>query len=141
MGTDRVISWNELLRGPAPVRQREPQPRALVLVEDPLWLHEGLTYRLTVRGKPNDFFPVGRLAEAMNRAVGTVRRLEQLGVLPVTKFRTPSRTAVGQRRLYRREELLAVRESMQRLNLLEHRPERLAGHELREELARIFATA
>lgn len=91
-----------------PVRHK--RERAHVLPGDPIYLHQGYTVRLMVRDAPTDFFGIGAAAAALRRSPNTVRRLEEAGVLPSPRYRSPGRGNSGQKRLYTREQVLDLRE-------------------------------
>ncbi len=105
---ERILSLNEARVGYRPRDRHPPNERAHVLPGDPDFLHWGPTRRLKHHGESVDFFTIGAVALALNRTVGTVRRLETEGILPETPFRAPGRTRAGQKRLYTRDQVLAV---------------------------------
>lgn len=49
-----------------------------------------------------DFYTVGTLAEMLGRKAQTIRKWENLGYIPESRFRTPGRTKHGQKRIYTR---------------------------------------
>lgn len=63
-----------------------------------------------VAGERREFFMVGDLARALGRQAVTIRKWERDGILPRSKFRTPSRTDDdrGRRRLYTRTQIEGV---------------------------------
>ncbi len=105
---ERILSLNEARVSYRPRESHPPLERAEVLPGDPGWLHVGLTMRLKDKGALVDFFTIGAVATALGRSVCTVRRLEVEGHLPKASFRAPGRSPTGQKRLYTREQVLAV---------------------------------
>jgi hypothetical protein len=102
---------------PAAVRREPPHARAKLLATDPEWLHRGLTMRLRHRGGMVDLFALSIMANALDRSPGTVRRLIALGVLPEARFWAPGRPPYGRKRLWTREEVLAVADLVDELGL------------------------
>lgn len=129
----RVYSLQEAAVGWQAPSRRPPRDRAQVLQSDPPWLHAGPTMRLKVKGVWTDFFPVGALARGLGRSVGTVRRLEEAGVIPATPYRSHGRNAQGQNRLYTRGALLAIVHAAEVANLVGRRPRRWNGARLQPE--------
>lgn len=138
MKRDRVYTLAEAQADFQPPLRRPPRERAHVLPDDPAWLHEGITMRLTVNGQPTDLFCIGAVARALGRSVGTVLRLEAAGVLPQTRYRCPGRAPQGQKRLYTRAFVLALRRAALETGVADgRRPATWAGHPLRE----VFVTS
>lgn len=123
MTSYRVRSLAEARSGAVPRVRQKPNERAHVLPGDPPYLHAGKTFRLLVHGESTDLFPIGALARGLGRSVGTVRRLEEIGVLKTTPLRYPGRVPAGQPRLYTRQQVLAVVEHFRELSLLGKHPQ------------------
>jgi hypothetical protein len=68
-----------------------------------------------------EFYPIGRLADALNRQQVTIRKWEADGVIPKATFIMPGQNQDkrGQRRLYTREQILGLREVAKEEGLLE----------------------
>lgn len=60
---------------------------------------------LVLRGESVRFYPVGVLADKLERKPPAIRKWERAGYLPDSGFRTPGRTVHGQRRLYTRAQI------------------------------------
>lgn len=75
---------------------------------DPEYLHHGRPVRLLLNGTMTDFFTIASVAAAVGRSTGTVRRWLREGRLAETPYRTPGRGPRGQKRLWRREDVLAL---------------------------------
>lgn len=112
-----------------------------MLVGDPPWLHEGTTLQLTLRGEAVDFFAISVLARGVGRSPGTVRRWITQGLLPETPYRTPSRYACAQNRLWTRQAALETAAAVRELGLTGRRPQRWEGSALPELLRATTATA
>ena len=54
----------------------------------------------SVRGKEVEFFTIGQLAAALNRTPSAIRKWEELGIIPVAQYYTPSADFRGKRRLW-----------------------------------------
>lgn len=67
---DRIHSFADARTGRPAGHRLTPsaQQRALVLPDDPPWLHEGLTYRLLLRGELVDLFTIGSMARGVGRS-------------------------------------------------------------------------
>lgn len=104
-----------------------PARRAAVLSTDPPWLHKAPTYRLLIAGAYKDFFGVGAVANALQRSPGSVRRLIAAGVLADTPYRSPGRAPYGQRRLWRRADVLALAARAEQLGVRGRRPQQWRG--------------
>lgn len=142
MRKERVYSLDEARVGYLPpARRAKPLPRASVRPGDPAWLHDGRTLQLPLRGREIDFFTVSIMCHALGRSSESVRRLIRRGVLPETRYRSPGRTQAGQRRLWTREQVLAVATTAEELQLRGRRPRRWADAELTARLAATAATA
>jgi hypothetical protein len=133
--SDRARSLDEARSDrPPPSRRRARRDRARVLPSDPVWLHEGTTLQLTLRGQAVDFFGISVVAAGVGKSTGTIRRWIEQGLLPEPPYRTPGRLRCAQHRLWRREEVLAMAATVQELGLRGRRPRRWAGSPLPERL-------
>lgn len=61
-----------------------------------------------IGGVDREFFPIGKLAEALGRKPVTIRKWERDGIIPKATFRMPSDHAQGVRRLYSREQIEGI---------------------------------
>ena len=64
--------------------------------------------RFTVGGTEREFFSIGALAQALARKPATLRKWEQLGILPRARFHSPGVNAHGQFRLYTRKDVETI---------------------------------
>lgn len=136
MRRDRVVPLHEARSDYVkPVRRATPLPRALEVSGDPDWLHAGRTLRVPLRGDLIDVFPISAMARALGRSSESVRRLIREGVLPEARYRSPARTEAGRKRLWTREELLAVAVVAEELGVRGRRPRRWSDSELAARLA------
>jgi hypothetical protein len=71
-----------------------------------------------VNGQPQELYPLGAVARALNRQPVTVRKWESEGVIPRSPFILPSRDPRGQRRLYSKEHIMALRRAADEEGLL-----------------------
>lgn len=62
-----------------------------------------------VNGKPTELFTLGVVARALNRQPVTMRKWESEGIIPRSPFVLPSHDPRGQRRLYTRSQIEALR--------------------------------
>jgi hypothetical protein len=62
-----------------------------------------------VNGQPTELFTLGAVARALNRQPVTVRKWESEGIIPRSPFVLPSHDPRGQRRLYTRAQIEALR--------------------------------
>jgi len=69
--------------------------------EAPSWERRGRVY--SIKSRDVELFPVGALAEALNRKPTTIRSWESRGWYPKTPIRGPVQGHTGKRRLYTRE--------------------------------------
>lgn len=60
---------------------------------------------LTIKGVLTRLYPVGVLADALERKPPAMRKWERLGYLPKARWSTPGRNQHGQKRLYTREQI------------------------------------
>lgn len=72
-----------------------------------------------VDGQPQELFPLGAVAKALNRQSVTIRKWETEGIIPRSPFIMPSHDPRGQRRLYTRSQIEALRTVAQEEGLLE----------------------
>lgn len=72
-----------------------------------------------VDGQPQELFPLGAVARALNRRSVTIRKWETEGIIPRSPFIMPSHDPRGQRRLYTRAQIEALRTVAQEEGLLE----------------------
>jgi hypothetical protein len=79
----------------------EPQEEEDVILSNPR------TY--LVGGKSAELYPLGAVAQALNRKPVTVRKLEQEGILPRAPLILPSHDQRGQRRLYTKAHIDGLR--------------------------------
>ena len=70
--------------------KRTPVNRHLtqVSIEDSAWDAKPAIY--VYKGVSREFFKIGHLANALNRAPVTIRSWEKKGVLPISPYRTPA---------------------------------------------------
>lgn len=86
---------------------RRPKPEPEEITEDS-WQLRLVQYK-TVRGRRMALYPIGALAEALNRTPFTIRRWTRLGFIPHAPYRLPGTTRpsdgvhIAGRRLYTRE--------------------------------------
>lgn len=120
---------------PAPPRRRKPHTRATVRPDDPSWLHEGQSLVLTIKGEPHDFFSVGVMAKAIGRSTESTRRLIRTGVLPEARYRTPGRPPFGAKRLWTRDQVMAVASAAQTFGVTTRRRDSWTDGELLAALA------
>jgi hypothetical protein len=111
------------------------------LPNDPSFLHSGYTVRLDVRGQATDLFGIGAVAGALGKSTGTVRRLITDGVLAEPPFRSPGRTWRGQKRLWTREQVLAIAIAALDAEVFSRQPRRWSDVNLSELVAAQLATA
>lgn len=83
--------------GPEPVAETEEE------------LDLGRSKNYLVGNKVVELFPIGAVARALNRKPVTVRKWESEGVIPNSPFMMRSHDTRGQRRLYSREQIEALR--------------------------------
>jgi hypothetical protein len=74
-----------------------------------------------VGGKIVEFFPIGVLADALNRKTVTIRKWETEGVIPKASFLKPSKNkdVRGQRRIYTKEQIMGLRRIAREEGVLE----------------------
>lgn len=72
-----------------------------------------------VGGQPTELYPLGAVARALNRQPVTVRKWESEGVIPRSPYMMPSHDPRGQRRLYTRQQIEALRTVAQEEGVLE----------------------
>lgn len=77
--------------------------------EDQEELELGKPKVFLVNGQPQELYPLGALAIALNRKPVTIRKLEQDGIIPKASLILPSNDPRGQRRLYTRAQIEALR--------------------------------
>lgn len=65
------------------------------------------TYLLN--SQPVEFYPLGAVATALNRKPVTVRKWETEGIIPRSPYIMPSHDPRGQRRLYTKQQIEALR--------------------------------
>jgi hypothetical protein len=74
--------------------------------------------KLRYRGETHDFYKIGSLARALNRAVGTIRKWEKSGYIPKPDFGLPTRALGGKVRLYSLPQIRGLREISEEEGLL-----------------------
>lgn len=84
---------------------RVPDPVRRGVGVDPDWDDKPKVY--TINGEDIEFFTVGQLAKALGREPGTMRKWENLGVIPKATFQVPGKDGDvrGRRRLYSRKQV------------------------------------
>lgn len=87
--------------------KREPEPSPEYGDYDDLL---GRPIILNYKGEAAEFFPIGSLANALNRSVVTMRKWEGKGFLPKPSFGTPTRALGGRVRLYTRDQIMGLRQ-------------------------------
>src|SRR6266478_1568793 len=98
----------------------ESLPQAPVKDEEGIDL--GKPRMFLVNGQPQELYPVGALARALNRKPVTVRKWESEGIIPRSPFLMPSHDPRGQRRLYTRQQVDDLRRIAQEEGILEPSP-------------------
>lgn len=61
-----------------------------------------------INGVRTELFSIGALADALGKAVVTVRLWERKGVIPKAQYRTPNKNGKGGRRLYTRAQIEGI---------------------------------
>jgi hypothetical protein len=88
-------------------KQYSDEPLPPISDEEKLDL--GRSKKYLVGNEIVELYPIGAIAAALNRKPVTVRKWETEGVIPVSPFMMKSHDARGQRRLYSREQIEALR--------------------------------
>lgn len=92
-----------------------------VVTDDPTEVLDlGKPKMVLVNGQPQELYPLGAVARALNRQPVTVRKWESEGVIPRSPFILPSRDPRGQRRLYSRDHIMGLRRVAEEEGLLNH---------------------
>jgi hypothetical protein len=85
----------------------EPEPEKQELDELP---ELGTPTYYLVNNQPLALYRIGSVARALNRQSVTIRKWEREGIIPVSPYKMPSHDSRGQRRLYSREQIEALRQ-------------------------------
>lgn len=97
------VTWNEQLATVFPDDLRYKNAKVVrepVPVSHNEWDRNPIIF--TVKGKPEEFFTIGALGNALNRSPNTLRAWEKDGTIPRTPYTKPSDDPRGRRRLYPR---------------------------------------
>lgn len=87
----------------------DADPNISDLPQEDLQLDLGRSKNYLVGNKLVELFPIGAVARALNRKPVTVRKWESDGIIPNSPYMMKSRDSRGQRRLYSREQIEALR--------------------------------
>ena len=69
----------------------------------------GKPHYYLVDNTPTALYKIGDVARALNRSPVTIRKWESEGTIPVSPYKMPSHDERGQRRLYTKDQILALR--------------------------------
>lgn len=76
---------------------------------DPIDILEGLQARhVRVGGSEMPMYSIGELARALGRKSGTIRKWEDLGILPKSTYVLNPGTQQGRRRMYSSEQVIGI---------------------------------
>ena len=105
---------------PGTSRRRKTYSKpADVVTDDPTEILDlGKAKLVLVNGQPQELYPLGAVARALNRQPVTVRKWESEGVIPRSPFILPSHDPRGQRRLYSKDQIMALRRVAEEEGLL-----------------------
>lgn len=107
-------------------------------IEETAWdLHP---YVLPVDGAPREFFTIGHLGAAINRAPGTIRYWESKRFFPKPSFTVNGADKYKRRRLYTRAQIEGVIRIAQEEGLLNHSRRYLGQTRFTERCFELFAT-
>jgi hypothetical protein len=128
-------------------RERFVPGKGFVAVEDlapeadPLTEREALLgppEKLSYRGELRDFYKIGALARALNRAVGTIRKWETRGYIPKPSFGLPTDALGGKIRLYSLPQIMGLREIAEAEGLLIDTSRSVKGTEFTAKARALF---
>ncbi len=63
---------------------------------------------IMINGVERSMYAIGELARALNRRPGTIRKWEDLGILPIATFIKGTGTITGRRRLYTADQIVGI---------------------------------
>jgi hypothetical protein len=99
----------EFYPGSRKQRKSYEEPEKLVPQDEAEDFDLGKPKIFLVNGQPAELFTLGVVARALNRQPVTVRKWESEGIIPRSPFVLPSHDPRGQRRLYTRAQIEALR--------------------------------
>jgi hypothetical protein len=128
---------DEYFPGSSQKIRRTEQPRPQAAVQIPLRIWDDRPRKGIVDGKAYEYFTIGHLAMALNRAPVTIRLWEQLGYIPLPE-RSDSEYADKRHRLYTRPQVEGIMRIAEEEGILHAKRPRIEQTRFAERVRKLF---